>query len=201
MLGKRCCANLRLGYSSSTDARRSLPPPVKSHFHQSADEAYNSGLYGRAYGLYSEAMSMVGQQDTETMARLFANRAATLMNLERNADALRDCEQVHFAPAVPPSGSSSVSWLQRSGERWVIRFEADLMVLLNVCLLSTLCLRISRASFAAGSAVEPRLPKRAAAQGPAPHALTPVESRHRGMNQRGELGEQALIRREKGLST
>lgn len=39
---------------------------------------------------------MANREDTETKARLLANRAATLMNLGRNTSAIRDCAEVSF---------------------------------------------------------------------------------------------------------
>lgn len=97
---------LLLNYN--THPRFSLPRPAQRHsqFQQCANQAYEAGSYERAHELYSEAIGMVDGQDTdETKAHLFANRAAALMNLERNADAVRDCQQVRNLSLVRPSTS------------------------------------------------------------------------------------------------
>lgn len=72
---------------------------------QSADGAYASKSYELAHELYSEAIGMADRQDTETKARLLANRAATLMNLGRNESAIRDCAEVSFCFETQPIGS------------------------------------------------------------------------------------------------
>lgn len=40
---------------------------------------------------------MADHEDAETKARLFANRAAALMNIGRSAYAISDCEKVRFS--------------------------------------------------------------------------------------------------------
>lgn len=57
--------------------------------------------------LYSQAIRMADQQDIEKRACLFANRAAALMNLGRDADAVRDCKEVRSWSLLchpPPPG-------------------------------------------------------------------------------------------------
>ncbi|CAN0408355.1 unnamed protein product, partial [Ectocarpus fasciculatus] len=55
-----------------------------------AGKAYATNRYRLAHELYSEAIC-VDPHDYYTNALLFANRAAALMNLARNKDALKDC--------------------------------------------------------------------------------------------------------------
>lgn len=62
-------------------------------FRQRAGRAYTANRYRAAHDLYSEAIC-VDLEDYYTNALLYANRAAALMNLARNKDALRDCEAV-----------------------------------------------------------------------------------------------------------
>lgn len=94
------------------------PRNATPNSHQCADQAYKAGSYERAHELYSEAIGMVDGQDTdETKACLFANRAAALTNLGRNADALRDCEQVRFLSLVRPSTSPPGVQAPREGPR------------------------------------------------------------------------------------
>jgi len=59
-------------------------------------------MYDRAHVLYSEALGMADWQDAETRACLLANRAAALMGMARNADAIQDCEEVHHPSLQPP---------------------------------------------------------------------------------------------------
>lgn len=61
-------------------------------FPQRAGKAYATNRYRSAHELYSEAIC-IDLEDYYTNATLYANRAAALMNLARNKDALRDCEQ------------------------------------------------------------------------------------------------------------
>ncbi|CBJ33903.1 Heat shock protein 40 like protein [Ectocarpus siliculosus] len=66
-----------------------------------AGKAYASNRYRLAHELYSEAIC-VDPQDYYTNALLFANRAAALMNLARNKDALKDCiEALRLKPNYP----------------------------------------------------------------------------------------------------
>lgn len=68
------------------------PPPFSSLVCQRAGKAYAANRYSVAYSLYSEAIC-VDLHDYHTNALLFANRAAALMNMGRNKDALKDCEE------------------------------------------------------------------------------------------------------------
>lgn len=56
-----------------------------------------SQRYESAHELYSEAIGMADAEDAETKACLLANRAAALMNLGRDTNAIRDCEKVSFS--------------------------------------------------------------------------------------------------------
>lgn len=71
----------------------SLPPSPS--FSQRAGRAYATNRYRLAHELYSEAIC-VDLQDYHTNALLFANRAAALMNMGRNKDALKDCVEVSW---------------------------------------------------------------------------------------------------------
>eukprot|EP00752_Nemacystus_decipiens_P016245 g14525.t1 len=66
-----------------------------------AGRAYATNRYRLAHELYSEAIC-VDMQDYHTNALLFANRAAALMNMGRNKDALKDCvEALRLKPNYP----------------------------------------------------------------------------------------------------
>ncbi|CAM9225655.1 unnamed protein product, partial [Laminaria digitata] len=66
-----------------------------------AGRAYTANRYRTAHELYSEAIC-VDLEDYYTNALLYANRAAALMNLARNKDALRDCEEaLQLKPNYP----------------------------------------------------------------------------------------------------
>ena len=73
--------------------RRSLSLSLPLSPSQRAGRAYATNRYRLAHELYSEAIC-VDLQDYHTNALLFANRAAALMNLGRNKDALKDCVEV-----------------------------------------------------------------------------------------------------------
>ena len=60
--------------------------------HQVADQAYTSNYFDKAFVLYSEAID-IDPEDNPTNAVLFANRAAVLMNLGRDQEALQDCNE------------------------------------------------------------------------------------------------------------
>eukprot|EP00752_Nemacystus_decipiens_P001569 g1530.t2 len=57
-----------------------------------ADHAYNSNSFHDAFDVYSEAIR-IDPQDYPSNAVLFANRAAVLMALGRDQEALQDCEE------------------------------------------------------------------------------------------------------------
>ncbi|CAM9873392.1 unnamed protein product, partial [Hapterophycus canaliculatus] len=66
-----------------------------------AGKAYAANRYRVAHSLYSEAIC-VDLHDYHTNALLFANRAAALMNMGRNKDALKDCEEaLRLKPNYP----------------------------------------------------------------------------------------------------
>ena len=66
------------------------PPPLVDI--QRAGEAYAAGRYRSAVDLFTEAIG-VDEEEVHTSALLHAKRAAALMNLGKNKDALKDCAQ------------------------------------------------------------------------------------------------------------
>lgn len=81
---------------------RSLPPPVTAsrlfgcRLNQLADEAYALSRFDEAFDLYSEALRS-DPEDYSATAILFANRAAVLMNMGRDQQALQDCHEVSMS--------------------------------------------------------------------------------------------------------
>lgn len=66
-----------------------------------AGKAYSTNRYRSAHELYTEAIQ-VDPEDYHTNALLYANRAAALMNLARNRDALKDCQEaLRLKPDYP----------------------------------------------------------------------------------------------------
>ncbi len=138
-------------------------------------------MYDRARELYSEALGMADWRDKETMACLLANRAAALMGMARNAEAVRDCKEVRCPSLPAPSiwmygrkpcrsdGIFQCTWRERRSFDF-----PDAPYHLKPMLRSTTSLYLEIAApciaFCAflrstGLAAEARLPEGAAAQG------------------------------------
>eukprot|EP00752_Nemacystus_decipiens_P013375 g11841.t1 len=90
---------------------------------ETADQAYTRQSYELAHELYSEAIGMAVREDADIKARLFANRAAALMNLGENTKAIRDCEEaLRLKPNYPKVVLRKAS-LHARLEEWELAIE------------------------------------------------------------------------------